>query len=74
MPSISSNPKTVEEIFKDYSSRRSGIVRALTHGTSFTFLIYFSVGICLKNWFWFVSDVDEFYNLCDPGNLKLVYV
>ncbi|KAH0720620.1 hypothetical protein KY285_006444 [Solanum tuberosum] len=31
MSSISSNPKTVEEIFKDYSSRRSGVVRALTH-------------------------------------------
>ncbi|KAJ6812511.1 PHD finger protein ALFIN-LIKE 2-like [Iris pallida] len=31
MPSISSAPRTVEEIFKDYSCRRSGIVRALTH-------------------------------------------
>ncbi|KAJ6803669.1 PHD finger protein ALFIN-LIKE 2-like [Iris pallida] len=31
MPSISSAPRTVEEIFKDYSGRRSGIVRALTH-------------------------------------------
>ncbi|CAL9199813.1 unnamed protein product [Musa hybrid cultivar] len=29
--SISSAPRTVEEIFKDYSSRRAGIVRALTH-------------------------------------------
>ncbi|THU60546.1 hypothetical protein C4D60_Mb07t13920 [Musa balbisiana] len=28
---ISSAPRTVEEIFKDYSSRRAGIVRALTH-------------------------------------------
>ncbi|KAI3525761.1 hypothetical protein L1887_04824 [Cichorium endivia] len=31
MASISSNPRTVEEIFKDYSGRRGGIVRALTH-------------------------------------------
>ncbi|RWW35129.1 hypothetical protein GW17_00000099 [Ensete ventricosum] len=31
--SISSAPRTVEEIFKDYSSRRAGIVRALTHGS-----------------------------------------
>lgn len=29
---IASNPRTVEEIFKDYSSRRTAIVRALTYG------------------------------------------
>lgn len=33
MASISSSPRTVEEIFKDYSGRRTGIVRALTYGT-----------------------------------------
>ncbi|KAK9282877.1 hypothetical protein L1049_011102 [Liquidambar formosana] len=32
MQSISSSPRTVEEIFKDYSGRRAGIVRALTYG------------------------------------------
>ncbi|KAL8199809.1 hypothetical protein R6Q57_013377 [Mikania cordata] len=31
MAAISSSPRTVEEIFKDYSARRSGIVRALTY-------------------------------------------
>ncbi|CAH9101049.1 unnamed protein product [Cuscuta epithymum] len=31
MASISSSPRTVEEIFKDFSARRAGIVRALTH-------------------------------------------
>ncbi|KAJ7963967.1 PHD finger alfin-like protein [Quillaja saponaria] len=31
MASISSSPRTVEEIFKDYSARRNAIVRALTH-------------------------------------------
>ncbi|XP_020267961.1 PHD finger protein ALFIN-LIKE 2-like [Asparagus officinalis] len=31
MPSISSAPRTVEDIFKDYSGRRNGIVRALTN-------------------------------------------
>ncbi|KDP44757.1 hypothetical protein JCGZ_01257 [Jatropha curcas] len=31
MASISSSPRTVEEIFKDYSARRSGLVRALTY-------------------------------------------
>ncbi|KAK1284690.1 PHD finger protein ALFIN-LIKE 1 [Acorus calamus] len=30
MSSISSSARSVEEIFKDYSGRRSGIVRALT--------------------------------------------
>ena len=34
MASISSSPRTVEEIFKDYSGRRGGILRALTHGHS----------------------------------------
>ncbi|XP_015089207.1 PHD finger protein ALFIN-LIKE 2-like isoform X2 [Solanum pennellii] len=31
MASISSTPRTVEEIFKDYSARRAGILRALTY-------------------------------------------
>lgn len=31
MASISTSPRTVEEIFKDYSGRRGGVVRALTH-------------------------------------------
>ncbi|KAL3357007.1 hypothetical protein AABB24_017597 [Solanum stoloniferum] len=31
MASISSSPRTVEEIFKDYSARRAGILRALTN-------------------------------------------
>uniref|UniRef100_A0A5B7ADE6 PHD finger protein ALFIN-LIKE n=1 Tax=Davidia involucrata TaxID=16924 RepID=A0A5B7ADE6_DAVIN len=30
MASVSSSPRTVEEIFKDYGGRRAGIVRALT--------------------------------------------
>ena len=30
---MASNPRTVEEIFKDYSARRTGLVGALTYGT-----------------------------------------
>ncbi|XP_058207266.1 PHD finger protein ALFIN-LIKE 1-like [Rhododendron vialii] len=30
-PSVSWGPRTVEEIFKDYSGRRAGVLRALTH-------------------------------------------
>jgi hypothetical protein len=32
MASILTSPRTVEEIFKDYSARRSALVRALTIG------------------------------------------
>lgn len=32
---MASSPRTVEEIFKDFSSRRDGIVRALTQGIFF---------------------------------------
>ena len=35
----SSNPRTVEEIFKDFSARRAAIVRALTAGTKFSLFL-----------------------------------
>lgn len=41
MASVSSNPRTVEEIFKDFSGRRNGIIRALTYGTRSRFLFIF---------------------------------
>jgi hypothetical protein len=34
--SISSNPRSVEEIYKDFSARRAGLVRALTSGNDRT--------------------------------------
>ncbi|KAI8540105.1 hypothetical protein RHMOL_Rhmol09G0236300 [Rhododendron molle] len=39
MPSISSSPRTVEEIFKDYSARRAGVVRALTYDVDEFYLL-----------------------------------
>jgi hypothetical protein len=40
--SISSNPRTVEEVFVDYRGRRTAIVRALTTGKKlFTFILKF---------------------------------
>ncbi|KAM7491918.1 hypothetical protein LguiA_034839 [Lonicera macranthoides] len=39
MASISSSPRSVEEIFKDYSSRRAGIVRALTYDVDQFYLL-----------------------------------
>lgn len=42
MAAITSSPRTVEEIFKDYSARRSGIVRALTFGMLYVLILTFS--------------------------------
>lgn len=48
MASISSSPRTVEEIFKDYTARRSALLRALTYGPSLSlsktliFMYYYS--------------------------------
>jgi hypothetical protein len=72
---MGSSPRTVEEIFKDFSSRRDGIVRALTQGiftqfnSVFFFLRFFKFSTNPSFFFFgiFVSDVDEFYALCDPG-------
>ncbi|XP_044497162.1 PHD finger protein ALFIN-LIKE 4-like [Mangifera indica] len=41
------NPRTVEEVFRDFKGRRAGMIKALT------------------------SDVDEFYQLCDPEKENL---
>ncbi|XP_047307082.1 PHD finger protein ALFIN-LIKE 4-like [Impatiens glandulifera] len=41
------NPRTVEQLFRDYTGRRSGIIKALT------------------------SDIQEFYQLCDPASENL---
>ncbi|CAN1827275.1 unnamed protein product [Linum perenne] len=41
------NPRTVEEVFRDFKGRRAGLIKALT------------------------SDVDEFYQHCDPEKENL---
>jgi Alfin len=74
--SVTLSRRTVEDIFKDFSARRSGIVRALTHGVysslnpslflSFYFLLI--IRLPFGNIFLF-SDVDDFYLRCDPGIL-----
>nr|GMC65454.1 PHD finger protein ALFIN-LIKE 4-like [Ipomoea batatas] len=40
------NPRTVEEVFRDYKGRRAGMIKALT------------------------TDVEDFYQQCDPGKGK----
>lgn len=44
LPPISSNPRTIEEIFKDFSSRRTAIIRALTVGMILSSLMPCSFG------------------------------
>ncbi|GER36046.1 PHD finger family protein [Striga asiatica] len=39
------NPRTVEEVFRDFTGRRNALIKALT------------------------TDVEEFFQLCDPGEL-----
>lgn len=71
---MAASPRTVEEIFKDYSGRRAGVVRALTYGALLSLsTITLSLSLSKKMLVWpllflfYDSDVDEFYGLCDPG-------
>ena len=72
---MAASPRTVEEIFKDYSGRRAGVVRALTYGTLLSLsTITLSLSLSLSKNInltvaFFDSDVDEFYGLCDPGTV-----
>ena len=48
---MAASPRTVEEIFKDYSGRRAGVVRALTYGTLLslsTITLSLSLSLSLK--------------------------
>lgn len=58
MAAISSSPRTVEEIFKDYSARRSGIVRALTYGIQ----LFFSGVVFFFFFNYILLFADFFYN------------
>lgn len=35
------NPRTVEEVFRDFKGRRTGVIKALTTGTFIVSLIFF---------------------------------
>ena len=62
MASISSSPRTVEEIFKDYSGRRAGVVRALTYGTR----IFASLSVLSSSFYvWKICLLSfVFFSLC----------
>jgi hypothetical protein len=79
------NPRTVEEVFRDFKGRRAGMIKALTAGTSFCFFYFFELSFLYKkiryeilgelfnlvSFLWFVADVEEFYQQCDPGSCFL---
>lgn len=74
------NPRTVEEVFRDFKGRRAGMVKALTSGKKIFYFMLFSLALflcCSFLWiffllfffslFFFFVDVEEFYQQCDPG-------
>lgn len=73
------NPRTVEEVFRDFKGRRAGMIKALTSGSfpcsSFSVLFYrcfftfFFLFQLLKrvSFLFLFADVEEFYQQCDPG-------
>jgi hypothetical protein len=42
------NPRTVEEVFRDFKGRRAGMIKALTAGTSFCFFYFFELFFYIK--------------------------
>jgi hypothetical protein len=82
MDSAAYNPRTPEEVFKDFRARRAGIIKALSTGIICFFrFIYVSsqfLKISLPPFLipencsifpvvCFFSDVEKFYQDCDPG-------
>lgn len=74
------NPRTVEEVFRDFKGRRAGLIKALTTGEClsiflgfrkipFFFCFWGVFSVCFL-FFIFglnVADVEDFYQQCDPG-------
>ena len=66
---IASSPRIMEEIFKIFSARRSGVVCALTRGNFTTyFLSLWLIDSFFIFFFFQITDVDELYRLYDPRN------
>lgn len=68
------NPRTLEEVFRDFKGRRAGMIKALTSGYffSFSFISCSALSLFLPRCFYGVFfglflDVEEFYQQCDPG-------
>lgn len=73
------NPRTVEEVFRDYNGRRNGMIKALTTGKTLVsstltfplFCLFFVSSVFSIFLFGFLADVHEFHRLCDPGECSL---
>ncbi|KAF3537820.1 hypothetical protein F2Q69_00024955 [Brassica cretica] len=73
------NPRTVEEVFRDYNGRRNGMIKALTTGKTLVsstltfplFCLFFSPLFSQFFLFGFLADVHEFHRLCDPEKENL---
>lgn len=72
------NPRTVEEVFLDFKGRRSGMIKALTNGSVTQFLHFISISflgfLCwlvslIVVLFFFLPDVEDFFQQCDPGEV-----
>lgn len=65
------NPRTVEEVFRDFKGRRAGMIKALTTGLSLSlsqiFSLFLSSHIEFVSTLFVGADVDDFYQQCDPG-------
>jgi len=74
------NPRTVEEVFRDLKGRRAGMIKALTTGTALSLSLsilfsdfYVALWVMLRLFVvvflfsFFLADVEEFYQRCDPG-------
>lgn len=76
--SVTSSRRTVEEIFKDFSARRSGIVRALTHGVSLSlsylprpFLIIFHFLVIIFSYLLGISSAFQMWMISTRGAIQV---
>ena len=63
------NPRTVEEVFRDFKGRRAGMIKALTTGLALSqmFSLFLISHIEFVSTLFVGADVDDFYQQCDPG-------
>lgn len=72
------NPRTVEEVFKDFRGRRAGMIKALTTGASLSLSLSLphlpiSAFMVANTLDLFLADVEKFYQQCDPGELYFYF-
>lgn len=61
------SPRTVEEVFRDFKGRRVGLIKALTTGVFFSFVLFcvsiFSFLFCLIGYFKLTLDFFVFLEI-----------